>query len=772
MYVTSLAQKKPLDENLFPLLVVRSCVSDCSESRNGPRYCAQDRLSGTVYEVRVCPFEWNRESNDTISNTQKRIDQLVSASSSAKTPSCVVFPIDIYIQDTADGETVIAAVEPFCGLSLADTIRSGWNILEEGVFYDLLKTVETFALNYLNFPPHGNISPDMLKQSLSVRDGSTEFNDASRWVVGDWLLPYEQRNETHDIPAFLSDIEWMLHSSFAQLNVASDVNGSFIPGEKIEGLINATLERIRYVLENDALFGDPQIHLPPSANDRFYPPAVGESSELALIVGMTLQEKIAHHQNQLRNEQNIVNKHRRKNEPLPPRPLPASAANASVSVGNKIDYSNEDDEYELQYLTSPVRTRPSAFLLNGVNSGSTAGPVTPREKDRTITYTQPHQQREKDSNANVLDAVVDLAVLLKDRRAQENKNRQGELRSKREAQRTLLARYAAVDATARRKKEKSVPQVTPAPNSGPVVEPPGVSQSRSPDPKPPRGYHASGETTTPHKAKPNTALRTKYAGHPADTQPPKSAPSPVPPQTISRGVKTVVHRDPVKTTEPHSTGEGVAGIPLISPLPLDKLFRKDDPPGGSRRVTPRGRVIMSARSPRKGTNSARERRRAGRVNRTAPTSPIGSPRTYSRHNSATVGSPRVVMTARERPLKGKPAAAPQGKRTPRHDREAPTSNHTPRQRVVREVVQGNEPDTPSEPLNTTRQRKSKSQATATPIKKRSKPVKEVARPDINTVKGKPTRAAETRNTIPDNVRRGDIRPVHEASLGIAHRLHH
>lgn len=197
----------PVDPELFPLLQLQGCMSDADDSRNGPRYCAQDRVSHNLYEVRCCRLPLDRTSSSPhsthdddacVRRQQARIDALMNAASWLNDPKashtsssrCVVLPTDVYMQElSVTGETYVACVEPFMGLSLGDWVRSGWPTLEERVFCDILAAVDRYAAVCARLPWHGNISADAIRQRVRIfGDGADPHESASSWVITDWLL--------------------------------------------------------------------------------------------------------------------------------------------------------------------------------------------------------------------------------------------------------------------------------------------------------------------------------------------------------------------------------------------------------------------------------------------------------------------------------------------------------------------------------------------------------------------------------------------------------
>ncbi|CAC9514733.1 conserved hypothetical protein [Leishmania infantum JPCM5] len=604
MFKSSLATHSSIDHDLFPLLTVRSCVSEADESKNGPRFCAEDKMTGGAYEIRSRKLDLEAEQlvdgvgcrgthrnlspNDlrAIRRQQERIDALLTATAHCAVPPCVALPIDVYIQEQpSTGHTYVASVDAFSGLSLGDIIRSGWGMMEESVFLEILNAVEAFGYASASLPPHGNISSDAIKQLLIVRDGASEARQPSRWVVSDWLLLSDDSVTSFDPQAFVADLEWVLHSSFAQLHISTTTTqgSTFMPAARVEELVTETVDRIRahllhqgaeahHTSSADALAqpsdGGPQTdmkafhaHLdasssgvtdvdgasarqtsasnedgvptsfdttyentanwasgatgsalesqataPPSSPPRSVPdpstttastaaasslntlPAASlvrnksqdsrgaadkrDSAKEAFRVArhMSLKDKVAYHQAALRREQLLVNRHRRKNAPLPPRPQPVSAHIQNARPFLSPSASEEDEEfyYDPPALTSPIDVKPSAYLMQGRRSSPNrrgAGSArklqsprsartlngearTPCERSRSSTTPPPSQRSQATSHASascdqlrerLLDDVVSIAVLNQRRRAEDHLLQQEAERRRREQRQQVLS---------------------------------------------------------------------------------------------------------------------------------------------------------------------------------------------------------------------------------------------------------------------------------------------------------------------------------------------
>ncbi|KAG5473230.1 hypothetical protein CUR178_03150 [Leishmania enriettii] len=596
MFKSSLITHSSIDHDLFPLLTVRSCVSEADESKNGPRFCAEDKMTGSAYEIRSRKLDLEAEvlavgaaatgtgrmlsPNDlsVIKRQQQRINALLTATAHCAVPPCVALPIDVYIQEQpSTGDTYVASVDAFSGLSLGDIIRSGWGVMEERVFLEILNAVEGFGYASASLPPHGNLSSDAIKQLLIVRDGASEARQPSRWVVSDWLLLSDDSVASFDAEAFVADLEWVLHSSFAQLHISTDTaqGNPLLPVSHVEELVSETVDRIRaHLLRQSAkahscLLAGKAIQPPDagaltdanaspenteasasgvtdtdgtsarrpsdsnedgvstvfhvtheSTTDLASTAAVGalepqgtapvgcaktvitetaaavsspntplaaslvsnnirgsrgaadnrdSAKEASSLAGqMSLKDKVAYHQAALRNEQLLVNRHRRKNAPLPPRPQPVWAETRNPRPLLSPSPSEEEFYYDPPSLTSPIEVKPSAYLMqgcrpsaNGRGANSTrklqsprsartqnGESRTPREHSRSTTAT-PHSQQPPVTSSSaaspdllrerLLDNVVSLAMLNQRRRAQIHRLQQEAERRRREQRQQALS---------------------------------------------------------------------------------------------------------------------------------------------------------------------------------------------------------------------------------------------------------------------------------------------------------------------------------------------
>nr|CCM17643.1 hypothetical protein, conserved [Leishmania guyanensis] len=615
MFKSSLATHSSIDHDLFPLLTVRSCVSEADESKNGPRFCAEDKMTGGAYEIRSRKLDLETEQrvsgagchrdnqnlsqNDlwAIKRQQDRINALLTATAHCAVPPCVTLPIDVYIQEQpSTGNTYVASVDAFSGLSLGDIIRSGWGVMEERVFLEILNAVEAFGYASASLPPHGNLSSDAIKQLLIVRDGASEARQPSRWVVSDWLLLSDDSVTSFDPQAFVADLEWVLHSSFAQLSISTTTaqGSALMPAARVEELVGETVDRIRaHLLQQDtgaqsSFSADGLTQLPgtgaqpdtkavPAPAGVFFSevannngvstmqpslrngvgvarsfdtgcdksakwtfnttegglespataaasmpsesrrecrspgvtaidcdtiaatannaavPTLSTSLTASLVNSMdqsscraaskrdsandaygaarqmSLKDKVTYHQAALRNEQLVVNKHRRKNAPLPPRPQPVLSQRRNVRQNLSPRAFADDAEvyYDPPTLTSPIAVKPSAYLMQSrrpLASGRGAGSArklqsphnartpnsetqTPREPSRS-TATSPHSQQPLATSESspchdqvrerLLDDVVTIAVLNQYRRTQDHRLRlEGERRRREQRQQIL-----------------------------------------------------------------------------------------------------------------------------------------------------------------------------------------------------------------------------------------------------------------------------------------------------------------------------------------------
>ncbi|CCW68109.1 unnamed protein product [Phytomonas sp. Hart1] len=409
MLATSLILHSPLDAAAFPLLAIRSCISEAYDSRNGPRFCAQDRHTGAVYEARCAPLHTTTAAP--ARRHRERAETLLSVS---ERPRCVALPIDAYLYESPSGAAYVAAVEAFAGLSLGDLVRSGWDSMEERVFVEILEVVAEFGCASCTLPPHGNLSADAIWQLLTPRDGASEASNQSRWVVGDWLLTYDPDNVTFDAASVIGDLEFMLHSAFSQLNIISSGSGVFLSHIQVEQRIDQTVEQIRNTLftlsidnltlqptgrsictgetgsealemvtlslSASALSGvgmntqadDPieeslSMSVPESPlGSKFLgstpnSPSAGSTRDvLNFVCRLSLRDKINFHQNELRQEQQLANRYRRRRAMLPPLPR-SNSYYTSLLEGYNL---KENEPYEIQPRSPIAKLTPSLLLTD------------------------------------------------------------------------------------------------------------------------------------------------------------------------------------------------------------------------------------------------------------------------------------------------------------------------------------------------------------------------------------------------------------------------
>lgn len=403
-YTKSLTAGSNIVPDAFPNLIIRSCVSEASESLNGPRYAAQDKKSFLVYEVRYNPVE----VNDLDRNDYPDVDEDDAQTSFPAEQRCwwtrqeerlkqlrlcaqyhfplVSFPQSIYLyaNSTSTGRTHpgVCSVEELCGLSLGDIVRSGWTLVEESLFNDVLEAVEVFGKMTPVLPPHGNISADAIKQLLTVRETAEEMEHRSRWVVGDWLLTPPDE-EHYDLFSTISDVEWMLNSTFSQFRIQNGISGTLLSASDIEFRIGVMTSRLRDELAlrcgtssssavlraGDALENKEEVEKYSRIRTRPFRPTTKSNthSSIEKTRSMGIKERIIFHQNALLEEQQQLNRYRRKYAPLPPRPHPRS---------EEADYGLESQEYKPKAWSAPIIIKPSAFFCpshadgKGVRSGN------------------------------------------------------------------------------------------------------------------------------------------------------------------------------------------------------------------------------------------------------------------------------------------------------------------------------------------------------------------------------------------------------------------
>lgn len=475
MFKQSLVTKSSVDASLLPLLTIRCCTSEAFESLNGPRFCAQDTLTGTAYEVRsVSQFISDADASvddagDVEERYSQRLHALLHARASLPGPSPFLsFPSDANtVFDDASGVVTVAVAESFCGLSLGDLVRCGWGLLEESVLRDILHVVEWFCYAAPLLPPHLNVSSDCIKRALDVRDGSAERVNPSRWVIGDWLLLCTDDSPDMDRPTFeglLSDVEWTLHSSFLELNIAASSDGMFLSSTQVEQRISEVMDRVhmffdvelpdfsdrakvRTVLAHKLRFmtdtallaadGDDGDSLAGSLLGRQSSAASPLTSATPLLDGlvlpldvppseMTLKEKLAYHQMMLRTEQAAITRQRRKTAPLPPMPQKMSFQSAE-----------EDAEYSLQFLSSPLQPTVGTFLTT---TESTALIHAPQPGDGVVERGSSRACRER----TVLQSAIELSIRAEETAARQERTRAESERLERESLRALLMRELAV----------------------------------------------------------------------------------------------------------------------------------------------------------------------------------------------------------------------------------------------------------------------------------------------------------------------------------------
>ncbi|KEG15626.1 hypothetical protein DQ04_00021240 [Trypanosoma grayi] len=306
---------------LFPMLTLCNCVSDAEDSGNGPRYCAQDKITKCMYEVRCVPLGQATEETGAEARQQQqqeRLDALIAASQRQDLSPAVSLPIDVYVQELASTkEPFVVSVSTYTGLSLGDVIRSGWRLVEEADFEDILNCVEEYGLESLRLPPHRNLSFSALRRQLNVRPGAVEVSHRSRWVIGDWLLVGE--NATLATPdEVVGDLEWLLHSAFSQLNVSCDRDGTVLRKEVVELRINETIERIREGVKSGVRYISKAIQDGSQVedNERMEGETMTEIAEEAstpnavATTASGLFDRVTTHQQKFREEQQIVRSYR------------------------------------------------------------------------------------------------------------------------------------------------------------------------------------------------------------------------------------------------------------------------------------------------------------------------------------------------------------------------------------------------------------------------------------------------------------------------------
>ncbi|ESS65328.1 hypothetical protein TCDM_06367 [Trypanosoma cruzi Dm28c] len=307
---------------LFPVLTLCNCISDAEESSNGARYSAQDKFTGCVYEVRCLPLKVSgskKEVERALGMQQQRLDALVAASQRRNMLPSVLLPIDAYVQELAESkEYFVISVSSFAGLSLGDMIRSGYRLLEDADFKEILSCVEEYALESVRLPPHRNLTLNAILRQLALRPGTVEMSHSSRWAIGDWLLFAENTASiTHE--ELVRDLEWLLYSAFSKLNVSCEGNGDVLRKDIVEMRISETIERIKRGPMNGvrrdliATFGDAHVK---RQSDRRRSLVEGYAVPAAPVDGgdgaNELVDKVALHRQKLHQEQHILQSFRRE----------------------------------------------------------------------------------------------------------------------------------------------------------------------------------------------------------------------------------------------------------------------------------------------------------------------------------------------------------------------------------------------------------------------------------------------------------------------------
>lgn len=356
MIATSLTVQQ-IPKDVFPDLIIRSCMSEATESLNGPRYAAQDEETFDVYEVRYMTFDndLNLSQSMALERQQDRIEQLRLAAQHSI--PFVSFPQSVFLCEQTKNDTMnIAAVESFSGLTLGDIVRSGWTLIEESLLNDVLEAAAGFGMCCPLLPPHGNLSADAVKQQLTVRETTVEASKKSRWVIGDWLLT--DVNENCDLHTSLADMEWMLTSTFSQFRIQRYATGGFLSPADLEERIGSMINRVKD--EHSLRFsGISQICTFSGSSledelSRLYRRRAAHSAPLnkARPPQLSTKEKIAFYQATLREEQQHLNRYRRHHALLPPRPLPP---------GEALEYDKVEELYAPSWLTSPLTVKSNGF---------------------------------------------------------------------------------------------------------------------------------------------------------------------------------------------------------------------------------------------------------------------------------------------------------------------------------------------------------------------------------------------------------------------------
>lgn len=490
-YTKSLTAGSSIVSEAFPNLTIRSCISEASESLNGPRYAAQDKHTFFVHEVRyntvevsedtvVYPIE--KEESPVKSLTDRRcwLDQQEERMRQLRLCAKYNFPfvsfpqsVYLYASPTNAGCTSpsICSVEEFCGLSLGDILRSGWTVVEESLLNDVLEAVEVFGKMIPVLPPHANISADAIKQLLMLREKAVEGQHRSRWVVSDWLLS-PPSEEHYDLFTTISDIEWMLTSAFSQCHILNDATGTILSPSDLEYRIGTMTSRLRDELAlrfgtssstvlraGDALENKEEVekYLRAAIGEVNYAETPSVSSTVVTSSSMPIRDRLACHQNALRQEQQHLNRYRRKYAQLPPRP---------PSVSGEADYRLESEEYKPKELVSPIMIKPSALfypsasVLKNPPLSHADNPRTKRlskrsklgsrRRERQKKSATLREQQERDPSKTpedirelVIDDIVQLAIQYEEQAARKRRILEEEAKMQREGMCQIVLRSAS-----------------------------------------------------------------------------------------------------------------------------------------------------------------------------------------------------------------------------------------------------------------------------------------------------------------------------------------
>ncbi|CCW61593.1 unnamed protein product [Phytomonas sp. EM1] len=325
--------------------------------------------------------------------------------------------------------------------------------MEEGVFVEILGVVEAFGRASPSLPPHGNLSADAVWQLLTTRDGASEASKQSRWVVGDWLLTYDPDNVGFDAASVVGDLEFMLYSAFLQLNIVSEDNGAFLSRSRVEQRIDETVERIRCALfsvspnklvpsldegsvcpktGSGAMVEMDTVNISVSASSGFglgmQPSDTIEDSPLISVEepslerkilnhfpnsssigsaqdamnfarGLPLRDRINFHQNELRQEQQLANRYRRRTAMLPPLPR-SNSCYSSLFEEYKLGV---DEPYEIQ-PQSPIAKLTPSLLLTDLSTASVPDQPCP-DSSRTKGRGKKRNGRTTKPTGNLVEAT-------------------------------------------------------------------------------------------------------------------------------------------------------------------------------------------------------------------------------------------------------------------------------------------------------------------------------------------------------------------------------